>query len=346
MAKKRTTFPVAAVLTILPSVIAPLIGDASAGDLSLEAHVGAVRGKNLVLVDLKLVNKGNGTIFFISPIKQGYITEPTGRRPIITRQLSFNVMLNGKPLDEWRVKGANWFSGHPVDAFDFPPGKEWKAAAFLNWQFPLSEPGEYSARVVFSLTTYNAEYPHGEELTAQSDTFSFTLQPFDRDTLNNVNLEQLTVVEKKTPEDEEAVMAALSVAFSEEPAAVNRLAEILGKKKEYLPTLTRDALKISLERLSDRKAAVFCAERLLQNSSSDLRLLGVYVMRRIGSRADVPALVRLLDDEDYNVRWFTCEALEKLGGFKFDLPEHCENQLELMVAQSKKWWSENGGRTL
>jgi hypothetical protein len=343
MAKKRATFRMAITLAILFAGIFNLrVLDAIADEVALEAHSEPVRGKNLVMVDLTLTNKGTRALTLVSPIIENFGPQLTVQRAIITRDVSFDVMLNGKPLDRWCSSDTRCiYADGPCQLVCSRPGEEWKAVCFLNWEFPLEDAGEYSAHVILSLMSFT-DQPKGEELTVQSNNFSFAIKPLDSDGLNKINLADLHAVEGKTSWDNDAAMAALSVAFSEEPSAVQRLADILGKKTYRLPSLLREALDISLERLRDRNAAISCAEGLLRNSSADLRLLGVKVIYTRGSKAEVPTLVKLLDDEDYNVRWFTCEALEKLGGFEFVIPEHCENQLEVMIAQAKKWWSEKG----
>ena len=343
MVNKTATFRMAITLTILVTGLLTLrVRDAVADELALEAHSEPVRGKNLVMIDLTLTNKGTRALCLVSPIIEGFRTELTGQRPIISRDLSFHVMLNGKPLDPSSTINtrATYIDG-PCQLVCRRPGEEWTAVCFLNWQFPLEDAGEYSANVILSLP-YFPNPPKEETLTVQSNTFSFVIKPLDSGGLNKINLADLHSVERKASWDNDAMMAALSVAFSEEPCAVQRLADILGKKPCYLQTILPEALDISLERLTDRNAAISCAEGMLRNSSADLRLLGVRVIVLRGSKAEVPTLVKLLDDDDSNVRWQTCYALEKLGGFECVIPEHCENQLEVMVAQTKKWWSERG----
>ncbi len=368
MAKKSAAFRMAIALAILfTGVFSLRVLGAIAGEVALEAHSEPVRGKNLVMVDLTLIKKGTGTGPLISPVIEGFAEPLTQKRPLITRGVSFDVMLNGKPLtgDAQEATQSNYFSGQ-VQVIDLRPGEEWKAVCFLNWEFPLDAAGEYSANVTLSLYSF-PNPPTVEMLKVQSNNFSFVIKPLDREGLNKINLADLDALEGKASWDFGATLAALSVAFSEEPSAVQRLGDILGKKTCLLEGLLHLAIELSLERLGDRNAAISCAEGMLRDSSAEVKRIGIHVLHARGSKAEIPALMKLLDkadvpalmkrldmadkvpalariqdDEEYNVLWDACDALEKLGGFEFEIPEHCDNSLEFMVAQAKKWWAEKG----
>ena len=325
---------------------------ATADELALVAHPEPVPGKNLVAIDLTLINKGSQPFLSASPHIEGYVAESAGRGPIITQyvHLPFDVRRSGKPLDRfWRAIETGFIYDYgPCEVINLRPGEEWKAVCFLNWEFPLDEAGEYSASVTLSLTSF-AEPSKREELTVRSNVFTFAIKPVDREVLSKILLGDLEEVRREVSRgkveevwDNGAAIAALAAAFSQEPSAVQSLADILGKGRRTVPYLVREALEISLERLKDRNAAISCAEGLLRDPSADFRYLGVEVLFARGSMAEVPPLVRMLDDDDYNVRWEACLAIEKLGGFKFDIPEHCENQLDLMIKQAKRWWAERG----
>ena len=304
MVKKMATFRMAITLAILFTGLFNLrVPDAIADEVALEAHSEPVRGKNLVMVNLTLINKGTRAVRFLSPAIDDFGTE---LRPIIiTIHVSFYVMLNGKALDPWHESDPSIYHDDKAWVLDLRPGEEWKAVSFLNWEFPLDDAGEYSANAILSLMSFT-DPPKVETLTLQSNNFSFVIKPLDGDGLNKINLADLHAVEGKASWDNDATMAALSVAFSEEPSAVQRLADILAKKTYSIPWISRKALGFSLERLRDRNAAISCAEGMLRNSSADLRQLGVHLIYTRGSKAEAPALVKLLDDDDYNVRWRTC----------------------------------------
>jgi hypothetical protein len=346
MAKKSGTFAIALAI-LLTGLLIVRVPDAVADELSLEAHAEPVQGKNLVIVELTLINKAAWT--------EDFLTQSAEQRPIITMDVSFNVTLNGKPLEPWHTsdRRLRHIDGHG-HVVDVRPGEKWKAVCFVNWGVPLDEAGEYSANVVLSLESFDQGRPN--DIAAQSNNFSFAIKPLDREGLNKVNSDALHVVEGKTSWGDDVMIAALSVAFSEEPSAVQSLADILrkrtsvfssahieGKKTCFLPGLLQKALDISLERLGDRNAAVSCAKGMLRDSCADFRQLGVHVILTRGSAAEAEALVKLLDDDDYMVRWEACYALQKLAGFKAVIPENCENQLEETVVQAKKWWSGRRG---
>ncbi len=365
MTKKRATFRLAIALAILfTGVFSLRVLAATADEMVLQAHAQPVRGKNLVMVDLTLINKGSRSFSSVTPTIRDFSTRVPEQWPIITRDVSFDVMLNGKP----RIPGYTIHSAYDSGmcrVIDLRPGEEWRAVCILNWEFSLDEAGEYSAHAILSLHTFNNP-PEIEELTVQSNYFSFVIKPLDREGLKKINLADLHALEGMATCDIDATLAALSVEFSEEPSAVQRLADILGKKTFYLSWLSREALEISLSRLKDQDAAISCAEGMLRGSSAEMRLIGVRVIYNRGSKAEVPALMTILDkadvaairrvldkdevppletihdDEEYNVLWETCLAVEKLRGFQFVIPEHCDNVLEVMIAQAKKWWAEKG----
>ena len=303
-------------------------GDAPRYNVSLEAQPRSaeVDAGMLMLVDLKLTNIGQHKIVFD-------YSRPVERLPIMREGLRFDLIRDGQIVPPYRPRDRRMSAGGGlgyIQALD--PGQSVTAIGCVNWDCALDTAGEYIATATMTL---------GVNFTVESDPFAFTVTSVAENVRTAKIREAEAILLKKVTFGPQAVEALLVLAFCGTPESVAKLTSIMISHPRFVThsNVSRAALRVALDRLQDSKQALANAHALLKAADPNLKREGVDVIYTRGTPDDAGALVALLDDADYMVRWDACGALKKVADSPVEPKSEGAERLADVVKQAKTWWA-------
>ncbi len=328
----------AAVLMAFPYGASLRADDSLSEEIGLEAkpRLTEVGAGSLILVDLKLTNKGQSEIAFT-------YDKPTERLPVMRDGITFDIRQGKNPVPRFSSCDASTVtSGTFVYTDKLKAGESLTLLGCINWDYVIDMPGTYTGIAYWTFRTgiSDSKGRYASTMVLQSSPFVFSVKPVQSTDREAKMAEAEGLLSKKVTYDPQAVEALMSLAFCGTAESAAKLTKIMMGNKRFVTNNSRAALRIALDRLDDNKEALSNGRILLKAADPNLRRAGVHVINTRGTPDDAVVLVALLDDSDYMVKWETCDALKKITDFKPVEPKSIgDERLADVVKQAKAWWA-------